>query len=83
MCYKNNHRDMTFKKIFQNVHNTFLNSDFSLYNESNVTKLIGRVLCILLEGSVSQNFDLGLGYFFMLCRNIVKVFFHYFLCFMS
>ena len=74
---------MTLKKIFQNFHNKILNSDSSLHNEPNVTKLLGHVLCILLEGSVSQNFDLGLGYFFMLCRNFVKVFFHYFLCFMS
>ena len=77
MYYKNNHRDMTSKKIFQNFCNNFLNSDFSLYTESNVSKSIG------LEASVSQNFDFRLGYFFMLCRNFVKVFFHYFLCFMS
>ena len=60
-----------------------LNSDFSVDNVLNVTKLIGHVLCIPLEGSVSQNFDLGLGYFFMLCRKFVKVFFHYFLCYIS
>ena len=36
---------------------------FSLYNEANVTKLLGQVLCILLEGSLSQNLDLGLRYF--------------------
>ena len=78
MHYKNNHRDMTLKQIFQNFHNKFLNSDFSLYNEPNVTKSLGHVLCIPLERSVSQNFDLGLGYFLMLCRNFVKVFFSIF-----
>ena len=52
---------MTLKTIFQNFHIKFLNSDFSVNNESNVTKLIGQVLCIALEGSVSQNFDLGPG----------------------
>ena len=83
MCYKNNDRDMTLKKIFQKFCDKFLNSNFSLYNESNVTKSIGHVLCILLEGSMSQNFDNGLGNFFMLCRNFVRVFVHYFLCFMS
>ena len=83
MCYKNNHRYRKLKTIFQNFCTQFLNSDFSVDNESNVTKSIGNVLCIILEGSVSQNFDLGLGYFFMLCRNFVKVFFHYFLCFIS
>ena len=74
---------MTLKTIFQNFHINFLNSDFSVNNESNVTKLTEHVLCITPEGSVSQNFDLGLGYFFMLCRKFVKVFFHYFLCFIS
>ena len=74
---------MVLKTIFQNFHIIFLNSDFSVNNESNVTKLIGHVLCITPEGSVSQNFDLGLGYFCMLCRKFVKVFFHYFLCFIS
>ena len=74
---------MTLKIIFQNFHFQFLNSDFSVDNVLNVTKLIGYVLCIPLEGSVSQNFDLGLGYFFMLCRKFVKVFFHYFLCYIS
>ena len=54
-------RDMTLKTIFQNFHIKFLNSDFSVDNESNVTNLIGQVLCIALEGSVSQNFDLGPG----------------------
>ena len=74
---------MTLKMRLQIFHITFLNSDFSIDNESNVTKSIGHALCIPLEGSVSQNFDLGLGYFFMLCRKFVKVFFHYFLCFIS
>ena len=74
---------MTLKTIFQNFHINFLNSDFLVDNESNVTKSIGNVLCIALEGSLSQNFDLGLGYFLMLCRKFVKVFFHYFLCFIS
>ena len=74
---------MILKTIFQNFHIDFLNIDFSVNNESNVTKLIGHVLCITPKGSVSQNVDLGLGYFFMLCRKFVKVFFHYFLCFIS
>ena len=72
---------MTLKTIFQNFHIIFLNSDFSVNNESNVIKLIGYVLCNTLEGSVSPNFDLGLGYSFMLCRKSVKIFFHPFLCF--
>ena len=74
---------MILKTIFQNFHIIFLNSNFSVNNDSNVTKLIEHVLCIALGGSVSQNFDLGLGYCFMLCKKIVKILFHYFLCFIS
>ena len=83
MCYKNKYRDMTLKTIFRNVHIKFSNSDFSVDNESNVTTSLGYVLWILLEGCVSQNFDLDPSYLFMLCRTFVNIFFHYFLCFMS
>ena len=83
MCYKIIIRDMTLETIFQNFLINFLNSDFSVNNESNLTKLIGHVLCITPESRLSQNFDLGLSYVFMLCRKFVKVFFHYFLCFIS
>ena len=74
---------MILKTMFQNFHIKFLNSDYSVDYELNVTKSIGHVLCILLEGSVSQNFDLGPGYFEMLCRNFRKRFFHYYLRLMS
>ena len=83
MCYKNKYRDMTLKTIFRNVHIKFSNSDFSVDNESNVTTSLGYVLWILLEGCMSQNFDLGPSYLFMLCRTFENIFFHYFLCFMS
>ena len=83
MCRKNIYRNMTLKTKFQNFHIKLLNSAFSVDNDSNVTKSIGYVPCFLLKGSVSQNFDLGPCYFFMLCRKFVNVFFHYFLCFMS
>ena len=63
---------MTLKTIFQNFHIIFLNSDFSVNNESYVTKLIGHVLCITPEGRVSQNFDLGLGYLCILCRKFPR-----------
>ena len=79
MCRKNSYRDMTLKTKFQNFHIQFLNSDFSVDNESNVTKLKGYVPCILLEERMSQNFDLGPSYFFMLCRKCVSVSF-YVLC---
>ena len=72
-------RDITLKTRFKE----FLNSDFSVSNALNITKLLGDALCSPLEGRVSQNFDLGPDYFCMLCRKFVKVFFHYVLCFMS
>ena len=68
----NNYRDMTSKTTFQNFHVKFLNSDFSVDNALNVTKLLLYVLCSLFEGRVSQNLDLGPGCFLMLCRNFLK-----------
>ena len=82
-CYKIHHGNSTLNAKFQNFHIKFLNSVFSVSNALDVTKFPGGALCSLLEGSVSQNFDLGPGYFFMLCRKFVKVFFHYFLRFIS
>ena len=41
VCYTNHYRDMTLKTLFQNFHITFLNSDISVDNESNVTKSVG------------------------------------------
>ena len=71
------------KAAFQKFNINFLNSDFSVANSLNVTKSLGDVLCNVLEGIVSQNFDLGLSYFFMLCIKFVKLFFHYFSRFMT
>ena len=61
----------------------FLNSDFSINTSSISSKFVGYVVDSLPEGSVSQNFYLGLSYFFMLCRNLEKIFFHYYLRFIS
>ena len=74
-------RNMTLKTIFLNFHIQFLNSDFSVHNESNVTKSIGHVLCIPLEERVSQNLDLGLGYFFYVMLKIYKSIFSLFFMF--
>ena len=76
-------KDITLKTKFQNFHIKFLNSDFSVSNALNITKFLGDALCSPLEENVSQNFNLGPRYLFMLCRKFVKVLFHYFLCFMS
>ena len=51
------------KHIF---HFYFLNKDFSLNIVVNVLKSFTDVKNILIEGSVSQIFDLGLGFYFML-----------------
>ena len=64
MCYKIVYRDIKLNIKFQNVHIKYLNSDFSVSNASNVTKFLGDALCSHVEESLSQNFDLGPGYFF-------------------
>ena len=53
----------------------FLNSDSSLDIASISFKFTGNVLCDIPEGSVSQNFDLGPGYFLMLYGNFWKTIF--------
>ena len=59
----------------------FLNSYSSVDVAAISFKLLGNVLYDIPEGSVSQNVDLGPGYFLMLCRNFGKLFFHYYLHF--
>ena len=71
------------KTTFEQYHINFSNSDFSLDIASISAKFLGYVLHSPPERSVSQNFDLGLDYFFMLCRNFGKISFHYYLRFMS
>ena len=71
------------KTEFENIHINFSNSNFSVNNASIYTRFLGYVPNSLPEGSVSQNFYLGPGYFFMLCRNFRKRFFLYYLRFMS
>ena len=71
------------KTTFVNYHINFSNSDFSVDIALICFKFLRYVLHSHPERSVSQNFDLGPGYFFMLCRNFEKIFFHYYLRFMS
>ena len=71
------------KTTFENYHINISNSDFSVDIASICFKFLGYVPHSPPEGSVSQNFDLGPGYFLMLCRNVGKIFFHYYLRFMS
>ena len=68
---------------FEQYHINFSNSDFLLDIASIFAKFLGYVLHSPPEGSVSQNFDLGTGYFFMVCRHFGKIFVHYYLRFMS
>ena len=71
------------KTKFENFHINFSNSDFSVDIASICTNILGYVPHSPPEGSVSQNFDLGPRSFFMLCRNFGKLFFLYYLRFMS
>ena len=71
------------KTTFEQYHINFSNSNFSLDIALIFAKFLGYVLHSPPEGSVSQNCYLGTGYFFMLCRNFGKIFFHYYLRFMS
>ena len=52
---------MTLKTAFENFYVKFLNIDFSVGIASIIIKLLGNVLYNILEGSVSQNNDLGPG----------------------
>ena len=70
------------KTTFQQYYINFSNSNFLLDIASIFVTFLGNVLYTPPEGSVSQNFDLGPCYFFMLCRNFGKIFFHYYLRFM-
>ena len=83
LCSNAHNRNGTLKTKLENLHNIFLNSDFSLNISSIFAKFLENVFYSLPEGSVSQNFDLGPSYFFMLCRNLGKLFFHYYLRFPS
>ena len=76
-------KDKTLKTTFENHNINFSNSDFLVDITSICTKLLEYFPYSPPEGSVSQNFDLGPGNFFMLCRNFGKTFFHYYLRFMS
>ena len=51
----------TLKTGLENFYVIFLNSDFSVDIGSIPIKSLGNVLYNTLEGSVSQNFDLGPG----------------------
>ena len=78
---KGHSRDRTLKTALDNFHIIFSNSHFSINIWSISSKFLGNLLQYLFEGSMSQNFDLGPGYFFMLCRNFGKYFVHYYLRF--
>ena len=78
---KGHNQDGTLKTALDNFHIIFSNSHFSISICSIPSKFLENLLQCLFEGSVSQNFYLGPGYFFMLCRNFGKYFFHYYLRF--
>ena len=51
-------------------HIIFLNSDFSVDIAAIFSKSLGNVLYSLLEGTVSQHFDIDPGLIFILYRNV-------------
>ena len=57
-----------------------LNTEISFNNSSIIINFLHDGLGTLPEGSMSQNFDLGSRYYFMLCRMIL---FHSFLHFID
>ena len=65
------------------LHNTFLNRDFSLDIVKKCIKILTVILISVLEGSVSHFFYVGLQYFFMTCRKIVKTIFYNFVSFIQ
>ena len=56
------------------LHSTFFNKDFLLDIARKSTKIFTVILKSIMEGSVSQFFDVSLFYFCMLCRREVKIF---------
>ena len=58
--YKAQHWIRTLKTAFDNFYVNFFNNDFSVDISSITLHISGNVL-YTLEGSVSQNFDLGPG----------------------
>ena len=66
----------TLKKAIENLYVIFFNKKFSVDIASISAELLLNLFNYILEGSVSQNLDLGPCYFFfMLCRYFGKQFF--------
>ena len=63
------------------LHTKFSNKDISLDIVRKSIKILTVILKSNMEGSMSHFFDVGLGYFFMLCRKKVNIIFHNFLLF--
>ena len=65
---------MTLETTFQNFHMKFLNDNFTVDEALDQTNFLGYVLCNLLEGKMSQNFDLGPGNVLYYVENLKKYF---------
>ena len=59
---------MTNRKIII-FHEYVLNTDISLIIRLTIIKICIHVAEVCLEGSMSQNFDIGTSFYFMLCRS--------------
>ena len=69
------------KTKLENFHINFLNSDFSVDISLISAKSLGNVPNNPPQEYISQNYDIGPGLFFVLCRHFNKLFFHYYLRF--
>ena len=58
------------------LHTKFSNKDISLYIFGKYIKILSVIPNGSMEGSLSHFFDVGLGFFFMLCRRKVNIIFH-------
>ena len=64
------------------LHTKFSNKDISLDIVRKPIKILTVILNSSMEGIMSHFFDVGLGYFFMLCRRKVNIIFYNFSLFM-
>ena len=76
-CLSNHINEIMIKLIFRKLwilnqffNFYFLNMNISLNNYAPVIRFKGGALNIILEGTVSQNFDLGLSYHFIFKKRI-------------
>ena len=76
-------RDGKLKTTLQNFHMIYWNSDISVNTFSIFAKSLENNVYCLPKRGISQNIDLGPGYFVIWCRIWKNYFFTIFVCFVS